>query len=92
MIKVSVTQHLIHTEEEFVQELSKTEFSVPNEYSFSNIYDESDTEDGSILVFEVNERDIESLIAAAKKVSVDYIQIDKLDELGDLEEEIYCTY
>ena len=34
MIKVSVTQHLIHTEEEFVQELSKTEFSVPNEYSF----------------------------------------------------------
>ena len=21
-----------------------------------------------------------------------YIQIDKLDELGDLEEEIYCTY
>lgn len=92
MIKVSVTQHLINSEEEFVQELSRFEFSVPNEYSFENIYDESDTKDGGILVFEVNEKDIESLIASAKKISVDYIQIDKLDELGDLEEEIYCTY
>ena len=37
MIKVSVTQHLINSEEEFIKELSKSEFSVPNEYSFENI-------------------------------------------------------
>tara|TARA_B100000780_G_C21080301_1_gene434986 strand:+ start:1011 stop:1304 length:294 start_codon:yes stop_codon:yes gene_type:complete len=91
MIKVSVTQHLINAEEEFLQELSKSEFTVPNKYSFSNIYDESDAKDGSILIFEVHEKDIESLIASTKKVSVDYIQIDKLDDSGDAEEEIFCS-
>ena len=92
MIKVRVTQHLINSEEEFIKELSKSEFSLPNEYSFENIYDEDDDEDGSILIFEVNEKELETLISSAKKVSVDYIQIDKLDELENLEEEIYCTY
>ena len=42
MIKVKVMQHLIHSEKEFVKELSKYTFKVPKNYSFDNLYNEDD--------------------------------------------------
>ena len=89
IIKVRITQHLIHSEHEFVQELTKSGFVLPSEYFFDKFYDEEDCEDGSILEFDLNEKDIDTLISSAKKVCVDYIQIDKLDELREVEEFIY---
>ena len=58
MIKVKVMQHLIHSEKEFVKELSKSTFKVPKNYSFDNLYDEDDALDGATLIFDLDKKDI----------------------------------
>ena len=47
MIKVCIWQHLLHSENQFIDELLGCGFDVPNKHSFEKIYDEDDEDDGS---------------------------------------------
>ena len=91
MIKVCIWQHLLHSENQFIDELLGSGFDVPNKHSFEKIYDEDDEDDGSRLIFDLNEEDVNSLIESAKKLSVDFVQIDKLDQLEEPELELFCS-
>lgn len=89
---VRITQHLIFSGEALIEEFKDCGFGIPDDHVFNVIYDEDDAEDGGTLEFEISEEDKEKLVLAAKGIPVDYIQVDKIDEVGDAEEEIYCSY
>ena len=91
MIKVCIWQHLLHSESQFIDELLGGGFDIPDKYSFEKIYDEDDEDDGSRLIFDLNEVDVDSLIESAKKLSVDFVQVDKLDQIEMLEIELFCS-
>ena len=43
------------------------------------------------FINDLNEEDVNSLIESAKKLSVDFVQIDKLDQLEEPELELFCS-
>ena len=92
MFKVSIWQHLLHSEEEFIKYLSNAGFKIPSDYNFENIWDDEYDLDGGRLIFEINQTDLSELINAAKKIPVDFIQVDQLDQNEDFEDILYCSY
>ncbi len=92
MFKVSIWQHLLHSEEEFIKYLSNAGFKIPSDYNFENIWDDEYDLDGCRLIFEINQTDLSELINAAKKIPVDFIQVDQLDQNEDFEDILYCSY
>lgn len=92
MFKVSIWQHLLHSEEEFIKYLSNAGFKIPSDYNFENIWDDEYDLDGGRLIFEINQTDLSELINAAKKIPVDFIQVDQLDQNEDFEDILYCSF
>lgn len=92
MFKVSIWQHLLHSEEEFIKHLSNAGFKIPSDYNFENIWDDEYDLDGGRLIFEINQTDLSELINAAKKIPVDFIQVDQLDQNEDFEDILYCSF
>ena len=90
-MRISIKQHLIHEEQEFTEELLQVGFPIPEQYTFDTIEDEEGKSDGSILIFDIEEKDEEKLIDAAKKLPVDYVEIWALDEEGDEDRDIYIS-
>ena len=90
-MNISIKQHLLHEEQEFTEELSKAGFPPPEKYTFDTIEDEEGESDGSILIFDIQKKDEEKLIAAAKKLPVDYVEVWELDEEGDEDRDIYIS-
>ena len=62
MFKVSIWQHLLHSEEEFIKYLSNAGFKIPSDYNFENIWDDEYDLDGGRLIFEINQTDLSELI------------------------------
>jgi hypothetical protein len=92
VIKVSIWQHLLHTEREFIKYLSNAGFKISSDYEFESIWDDEDNCDGGKLIFDINKTDLPTLINAVKKIPVDFIQLDQLDHNEDLEDTLYCSY
>jgi hypothetical protein len=92
VFKVSIWQHLLHSEEEFIKYLSNAGFKIPSDYNFENIWDDEYDLDGGRLIFEINQTDLSELINAAKKIPVDFIQVDQLDQNEDFEDILYCSF
>ena len=90
-MRISIKQHLIHEEQEFTEELLQVGFPISEKYTFDTIEDEEGESDGSILIFDIEKKDEEKLIATAKKLPVDYVEIWALDEEGDEDRDIYIS-